>query len=69
MSRKQAATRLSVKAFRQRMEGVWFDDRIAKKLLDESPAAYKDIRKVMKAQKELVRIVGQRRPVLNFKGR
>ena len=69
MSRKQAATRLSMKSLRQKMEGVWFDDRMVRKLLDESPDAYKDIRKVMKAQKELVRIVGQRRPILNFKGR
>jgi len=69
MSRKEAANRLSVKRLRQEMSKVWYNRRRVKMLLDEAPSAYKDIRKVMKAQKELVRIVGRREPVLNFKGK
>jgi len=69
MSRKEAAQRLSVKTLRQELGKVWYNQRRVKTLLDEAPSAYKDIRKVMKAQKELVRIVGRREPVLNYKGK
>ena len=31
------------------MEGVWYDCRLTGKLRDEAPAAYKDIRAVLKA--------------------
>lgn len=68
MSRKEAAQRISVKTMRQEMRRVCYNQRRLKTLLDEAPSAYKDIRKVMKAQKKLVRIVGRREPVLNFKG-
>ncbi len=47
---------------------MWYDHRHASKLRDESPAAYKDIRRVMKAQRELVRVVRELRPVLTYKG-
>ena len=69
MSRKEAAKRISVRMLRRETEGVVLDQRRMKTLIDEAPSAYKDIRKVMKAQKDLVRIVGRREPVLNFKGR
>ncbi len=69
MSRTEAANRLSPKILRREMNSVWFDHRQLRRLLDESPSAYKDIRKVMKAQKDLVRIIDQRIPILNFKGR
>lgn len=69
MSRTEAAARISAKALRREMNNVWFDHRKIASLFDEAPSAYKNIRKVMKAQKELVRIVDQRRPILNFKGR
>jgi hypothetical protein len=38
------------------------------KLRDEAPAAYKDIRTVLKAQRELVKVIRTLRPVLNYKG-
>ena len=69
MSRSEAANRLSTKSLCREMEEVWFDQRNLQKLVDESPSAYKNIRKVMKAQKELVRIIDQRQPVLSFKSR
>jgi len=50
------------------MEGVWYDTRIGEKLRDEAPSAYKDIRAVLRAQKELVKITRTLRPVLNYKG-
>ena len=50
------------------MKGVWYDARLAEKLRDEAPSAYKDIRAVFRAQKDLVRIVRTLRPLLNYKG-
>ena len=38
------------------MEGVWFDYRLAGRLRDEAPAAYKNIRAVLRAQKDLVKV-------------
>jgi tRNA-splicing ligase RtcB len=48
---------------------VWFDFRIPANLREEAPQAYKDIRRVIRAQRELVKVVRELRPVLNFKGR
>jgi len=69
MSRTEAASRISTKTLRREMSDIWFDHRKITALVDESPSAYKNIRKVMKAQKDLVRIVDQRDPVLSFKAR
>ncbi len=41
---------------------------MADKLRDEAPAAYKDIRAVLRAQRELVRVTRTLRPILNYKG-
>lgn len=48
--------------------GVWFDHRLADRLREEAPSAYKDIDAVMRAQRELVRVVRTLRPLLVFKG-
>ena len=68
LSRTEARKRLSPRRLRREMSHVWFDQRKLFRLVDESPSAYKDIRKVMKAQKELVKIVDTLEPVLSFKG-
>jgi tRNA-splicing ligase RtcB len=47
---------------------VLFDHRRADQLRDEAPAAYKDIRAVMRAQHELTRVIRRLQPVLNYKG-
>ncbi len=49
------------------VQGVWFDQRLAERLREEAPSAYKDIGAVMRAQHELVRIVRRLRPVLVYK--
>ena len=69
LSRAEAHAKISVRALQAQMRGVWFDHRHARELVDEAPAAYKDIGRVMRAQRELVRIERRLRPVLNFKGR
>ena len=68
MSRTAARARFSVAALGRQAKGVWFDQRIAHRLVDEAPAAYKDITKVMRAQRALTRIVRKLEPVLSYKG-
>lgn len=68
MSRSDARMRISVAALERQAKGVWFDRRLAKRLVDEAPGAYKDISKVMRAQRALTRIVRRLEPVLSYKG-
>lgn len=49
------------------MHGVWFDRRRAPGLREEAPGAYKDVRAVLRAQGELVRVTRMLRPRLSFK--
>jgi len=69
MSRSEAIKRTSPRKLKREMREVWFDHRKSASLIDEAPSAYKSIRKVLKSQRELVRIIDQRRPILSFKGR
>ena len=67
MSRRQAKRELTEESLVEAMQGkAWNGD--AKGLLDEHPAAYKDIDQVMEAQKDLVEIVHTLRQVANYKG-
>lgn len=68
LSRTDARRVLCVERFARSMRGIWFDQRRARALLAEAPAAYRDIGAVMRAQRELVRIERRLRPVLNYKG-
>jgi len=68
LSRTAARGKVTERAFRREMEGVWYDSRLAGKLRDEAPSAYKDIRAVLRAQKELVKVTRTLRPVLSYKG-
>ncbi|MEM7222351.1 MAG: RtcB family protein [Pseudomonadota bacterium] len=68
MSRGEARRRISVRALEKQMAHVWFDQRMAARLVDEAPSAYKDISAVMRAQRDLTRIIRELRPVLTFKG-
>jgi tRNA-splicing ligase RtcB len=65
---RAAARRLPTRQFLQRMQGVWFDHRRAEALKEESPDAYKDVGAVMRAQRELLRVVRRLQPVLSYKG-
>ncbi len=68
MSRTEARRRIPMRTFRRQMQGVWYDHRRERHLLDEAPGAYRDIAAVMRAQRELTRIDRRLRPVLSFKG-
>lgn len=67
-SRGEARRSIGVRALERSMKGVWFDRRLADRLTEEAPGAYRDIAAVMRAQRELTRIVRELRPVLSYKG-
>jgi tRNA-splicing ligase RtcB len=68
LSRGAARSKFTGRDLQRQMEGVWYDYRLTNKLRDEAPAAYKNIRAVLKAQRELVKVIRTLRPVLNYKG-
>lgn len=68
LPRGEARRTLRVRDFVRAMEGIGWDAARAPALLDEAPAAYKEIGRVMRAQRELTRIVRRLAPVLNWKG-
>lgn len=68
LARGEARRRVRPADLVAQMRGVWFDRGLAGRLLDEAPEAYKDITAVMRAQKELLRIVRRLDPMLVHKG-
>ena len=66
MSRGEAKKAISIDDHKKAMAGI--EARLDKDVLDESPAAYKDIGKVMEAQSDLVEILYRLRQVINVKG-
>ncbi|MCP5521644.1 MAG: RtcB family protein [Verrucomicrobiales bacterium] len=67
MSRTEACQRISPRDLKRQLGAVKYDDRQLARLCDEAPGAYRDIRKVMQAQHDLVRRRARLNPVLNFK--
>lgn len=67
MSRTEARQRIPPAALRRQLGGVRVDPRHLESLCDEAPDAYRDIREVMQAQRDLVRQEGRLTPLLNFK--
>lgn len=67
MARGEAMRRITIRDLTSDLKGVFYDHRQADRLRDEAPAAYKDIHKVMRAQKDLVRIARRLAPVLSYK--
>jgi tRNA-splicing ligase RtcB len=68
LSRSAARSKISELELRRQMKGVWFDCRLSSVLRDEAPSAYKDIRAVLRAQHELVKVTRTLRPLLSYKG-
>lgn len=66
MSRNQAKRLITLEQHVEAMKGI--EARVDEGVLDESPAAYKDIGAVMKAQEDLVVIRHRLRQVINIKG-
>jgi tRNA-splicing ligase RtcB len=68
-SRRAARDRFTRSDLRRQMDGIWFEPRLTESLREESPKSYKDVRAVMRAQAELVKVVRTLRPLLVYKGR
>lgn len=67
LGRKQAQRELTAESLVEAMEGkTWNNDAVG--LLDEHPAAYKDIDQVMENQRDLVEIEHTLHQILNYKG-
>lgn len=66
MSRGQAKKEISLEQHAKAMTGI--EARLDADVLDESPAAYKDINSVMDAQSDLVEVIFRLRQVVNVKG-
>lgn len=68
LSRGQARRTLTVESLNDAMAGKAWLSRDAKALLDEHPAAYKDIDQVMADQRDLVEVQHTLSQVFNYKG-
>lgn len=68
LSRTAARAKVTERDLRRQMNGVWFDYRLSERLRDEAPSAYKGIRAVLRAQRDLVKVTRVLRPMLNYKG-
>ena len=68
LSRTEARKSVTERDLRRQMGDVWYDFRQANRLRDEAPSVYKDIRAVVRAEHDLVKVVRVLRPVLNYKG-
>jgi tRNA-splicing ligase RtcB (3'-phosphate/5'-hydroxy nucleic acid ligase) len=68
LSRDAARRRYTARDLQNQMRGVWFDPRLTGQLREEAPKAYKDVRKVLRAQHELVALTRTLRPLLTYKG-
>jgi tRNA-splicing ligase RtcB (3'-phosphate/5'-hydroxy nucleic acid ligase) len=68
MSRAAARRHITLRDISRRMHGVWYDYRHSDDRRDEAPGAYKDIRAVLRAQHDLVKVTRTLRPPLNYKG-
>jgi tRNA-splicing ligase RtcB len=68
IARQAARQRISRRDLQQQMRGVWFNQRQVDSLRDEAPSAYKEIGRVMRAQRDLTRIIRELKPLLVYKG-
>lgn len=67
LSRSEARSQISVKELRRTMQRVTFDTANASRLVEEAPSAYRDLRVVLEAQRNLVRTVRRLTPLVSCK--
>jgi len=67
LRRGAAAGRIDARRLVREMHGVTFDARRAGRLVDEAPSAYRDVRLVMRAQRDLTAVCRELRPLLSHK--
>ena len=69
LSRRDARRRVGLREAARQLRGVAYDGRLLDALRDESPAAFRDVREVAKAQRDLLRTTRVLRPLACVKGR
>ena len=67
-SRSEARETYRTNDLRQQMREVWYDPRLIDQLRDEAPRAYKDVRRVLDAEADLVCRTRTLKPLLVYKG-
>src|SRR3972149_833444 len=68
MSRKQAREKLNADAFRREMEKAGVIGNFTEGSLDEAPEVYKNISKVLDAQKKSIKVLNHLKPFINWHG-
>jgi tRNA-splicing ligase RtcB (3'-phosphate/5'-hydroxy nucleic acid ligase) len=68
MSRKEARAEIRPKALAQAMRRVVYPEHLAADLVEEAPAAYRDVREVLDDQEDLVRRQVRLEPIAVLKG-
>lgn len=68
LSRASARATISTRDLHRQLGEVWFDAAISHALREEAPKAYRDIRAVMRAQADLVKVVRGLTPLVSYKG-
>lgn len=68
LSRGEARKSISTGKLRRQLEGVAYDPRMESRMLDEAPGVYRDLRVVLEAQHNLVRVIRRLKPVISYKG-
>jgi tRNA-splicing ligase RtcB len=68
MTRKEAHATIDARAFARAMRDVVYPKRLERKLVEEAPSAYRDIREVLDAQEDLVVRRKRLEPVAVLKG-
>lgn len=68
LSRADAKRSVSGSKLRRQLEGVTHDERLMARLTDEAPSVYRDLRVVLEAQRDLVRVRRRLRPLISYKG-
>lgn len=67
LSRSNAKQAVTATDLRRQMGEVAYDERRAHGLRDEAPSVYRDLRRVLDAQRDLVKVVRTLRPLVSFK--
>ncbi|MEM1008075.1 MAG: RtcB family protein, partial [Myxococcota bacterium] len=68
LHRTDARKRISPQRLEQQMKGVVFRAQRNRRLCEEAPEAYKDVLKVVRAQKRQVKVLRTLHPLVNYKG-
>jgi tRNA-splicing ligase RtcB len=68
MSRREAREHVTLSAFTRSMRGVVYPPGVARRLVEEAPAAYRDIREVLDDQEDLVARQTRLEPLAVLKG-